>query len=1701
MPNDNAALKLIQNAASYMDDARNSIPGLVKFLGTKNTTAALKELADSDVFTEMLGEFSANFFNAAVNSVQAHSVDPSDRERAIKLVNDKMGGIVENVLEELGDIGETGKYGVQDLAWGIASYNILGSILKSAASSGKADLASLADYFGGYGSDMPSVTGTDSTVAVSPELINSRTRFTFRRVFKLFSDLESMRTKGNRFLRTIAIACTSESAPLFREAIMAVDPGFFGKTSKGIPKVYRMQVEDIIKVINKAVSILCRNIDTALDARDEIWNAINDVDPDNMAEIGKMWLGFNESEHAENYDVVVDGETKTIYLPATMFGTSTASTMGRRDKAGYISAEGLDISRMVANEGVSDGTLTISAFGYSAEVNTETDLDEYTFPRPVPVTFRQDTKASMCVLSGLVPFTYDIDGKMRQDIGISSSVVDFDFERAKRDYSDGKSVIADIAETLPIGKTSSAELHKQRAEKAIAKMSKFRVGSGDFGGFSTEEKDTITKNLMRKAEDPAFLTEMKVGADLVGKITQAYSELKATYATVFGKSAARDMMYRFPEGYITRMLTAHDSISRDDFIDGLEREYKAGLVGSWSHGSIDKMYGTLDQALTDISGYLYDTADGIQKQARDAIAQYGKGSDAVSAYMSSSGTGMDDASIDGLVDMWDQVLDMCGDIPSRNAVTALLSRALNDDENAVKGLVVASSGYGDTDLCRKVYDETRAKLDEWVSDNISIGGAQFRSLGDDADDKSVYMKLSDAINKFFDTVDSVAFGVYGGKEGKDIIADTYNDVVGESGTSALTEKSSDSFAGMKAVMDVVREVARENPDKFDVVEPSRDTRVPEGIDTTKSEPLDVAEELKEGDIPSTEQEPVNFTTMFDGGVDDYGLGLLRSMETRMANEYDTSVLTSALHLIDDSHSVIKEAMEGTSPVGGTTKLKSGMNGIVYTLISKIGNLIVGTATMRTKGDLEELKDEIGGMLSGIADKLDKNTLKIYGFDALRNTVMNKIDSLIADADSYGTNSEGMVEHSVYGLCELVDKIGELLKDEGAKATDEELLDAVHHSMKDNGSSGSTDEGTESPLDAYTRVALAPISADPYGNHQKTDDVGAVNAVNAYKDSVIKEIEKNPSLRNAAASLAKVLGRSTDNTLNPEKLEPGTLMKNAGNKFISKKDRSSLPAFLGVIDNNIMSAVVNAIIDSERRGDKEYREVRELLVNLTEGNPITVHEKTTRAIKGIGKGEAGDHDTIGASVSQSYDENGNLSDTPKKVPISTIVAKCHVTDELGDVKEDFDQEFITDFVKAVRRNVIEQLSVRAVDGTFNKGMQAQPGIYAKYGIGNQGKFAKEHKDGVAAGERELAKIREKELEKINTKIIPLADDLDVSLSKITTLFSPLAMDMGFAIENRNVSKGDGDKSKKSDSDKKDEDTSFDDVVSARKLFGSDIRPGKIGKGDIDENLYGVRGEAVDKVMKYLLDRYGFKKVLSATSAYIGGYADEMRHRGDGDLVDAFNTLYKMMWNTPESLYNGVKGVLVRSAISRLPADIKETDAKSDLDLYAKKSSDAQYSAVWDDLTAVLGSKKEISDVLKKYYDGSLKYVEPSREKAEPGLEKLKTMSAVDEGRSAERDKIKRLVSDLNDAGIKMKHDGDYTELDGIRIHDTELYDKLADLSKKRDGETGIALLKLFNEVFDKVPEKGADEKTDVEQKDETPAETETETETEPKKDGE
>lgn len=719
------------------------------------------------------------------------------------------------------------------IAWVLAGQSAIANAFETAASGEMGASEALAQATGTRYDNLPEpstgYTGKspayEATVEVEPSQINGLTRFTFRHFYRVFGCVDKLsgsETNDNQ-LDYLVMALDQGRPPILSSAIEAISPEFFQpllneqKRPTGRIQANKMDDTKVRAILNHAIANVCSDIPTAIEAREQLIDALSILDEGLFKKIALVVAGMNGKESASNATIETPMGPMELIMPIGESGTVGASAIGRGEQEkGYVRSKGVEYSKKIFNNGVTRGkngaAVNLDIFGTdeTISINDTQALDDYTYQRIIPMACN-DARVGWFICKGLAAFTYEVgEGQLEQDASLNDpNAPKFDARLPKTEIAEGGERAQAMADA-----NSNARFTKA-AESVTKSYPMFKPSVPQLAAFKEGIREALGSN------DPNVATRFKrnlgVASTVLGQLLGTYKRFRRDVAEAFmpgsrsgdtthvittGKMSR--VIRTIPQGAIIDMLTGAGGETSEMLIrEKSLQDAKTDLVSTWAttggYDVVRRGIKEADDKLYDVTALLYGK-NGATEIARSIASAYLNAATAPNSGISQedfiNGVGIEKYrdQIRLLLTRYSKTLDLVGDDTFPDALLDVLEAAASGDNVACAKLVRGSTGWYDDKYCNEVYATARNQFNDWCMQ------MQFDKLGDDAP----YKKALDALDSFYDGVADALYSRYDNILGSDAVKTVYSAIMhGAEKATAVKEPDDDSSAKNEDKKDTV----------------------------------------------------------------------------------------------------------------------------------------------------------------------------------------------------------------------------------------------------------------------------------------------------------------------------------------------------------------------------------------------------------------------------------------------------------------------------------------------------------------------------------------------------------------------------------------------------------------------------------------------------------------------------------------------------------------------------------------------------------------------------------------------------------------------------------------------------------------------------------------------------------------------------------
>ena len=717
------------------------------------------------------------------------------------------------------------------IAWVLAGQSAIANAFETAANGEMGASEALAQETGTHYTNLPTpstgYTGDspayEATVEVEPSQINGLTRFTFRHFYRVFGCVDKLSgsdSKDNQ-LSYLVMALNQERPAILSNAIESISPVFFqpelnaqGKPT-GRTQADRMGDTKVRAILNHAIANVCSDIPTAIEAREQLIDALSILDERMFKTIALIVAGMNGKESAGNATVETPMGTLELVSPIGESGTVGASAIGRGEQEkGYVRSKGVEYSKKILNNGVTRGkngaAVNLDIFGTdeTISINDTQTLDDYTYQRIIPMACN-DARVGWFICKGLAAFTFEVgEGQLEQDASLNDpNAPKFDARLPKTEIAEGDAREQAIS-------TADSNSRFAKAAGSVTKAYPMFKPSVDQ---LTALKDGIKEAL--SSDDPnvaaRFKRNLGVASTVLGQLLGTYKQFRHDVAEAFmpgsrsgdsthvittGKMSR--VIRTIPQGAIIDMLTGASGESNEMLIrEKSLQDAKTDLVSTWAttggYDVVRRGIKEADDKLYDVTALLYgkNGATGIARKIESAYLNAATAPNSgISQEDFIKGVGIEKYrdQIRLLLTRYSKTLDIVGDDTFPDALLDVLEAAAAGDNAACAKLVRGSTGWYDDKYCNEVYATARNQFNDWCME------MQFDKLGDDAP----YKKALDALDSFYDGVADALYSRYDNILGSDAVKTVYSAIMHGAEKASPANDTADSTSVASVLSDM-----------------------------------------------------------------------------------------------------------------------------------------------------------------------------------------------------------------------------------------------------------------------------------------------------------------------------------------------------------------------------------------------------------------------------------------------------------------------------------------------------------------------------------------------------------------------------------------------------------------------------------------------------------------------------------------------------------------------------------------------------------------------------------------------------------------------------------------------------------------------------------------------------------------------------------
>lgn len=717
------------------------------------------------------------------------------------------------------------------IAWVLAGQSAIANAFETAANGEMGASEALAQETGTHYTNLPTpstgYTGDspayEATVEVEPSQINGLTRFTFRHFYRVFGCVDKLSgsdSKDNQ-LSYLVMALNQERPAILSNAIESISPDFFqpelnaqGKPTGRI-QADRMGDTKARAILNHAIANVCSDIPTAVEAREQLIDALSILDERMFKTIALIVAGMNGKESAGNATVETPMGTLELVSPIGESGTVGASAIGRGEQEkGYVRSKGVEYSKKILNNGVTRGkngaAVNLDIFGTdeTISINDTQTLDDYTYQRIIPMACN-DARVGWFICKGLAAFTFEVgEGQLEQDASLNDpNAPKFDARLPKTEIAEGDAREQAIS-------TADSNSRFAKAAGSVTKAYPMFKPSVDQ---LTALKDGIKEALSSGDPNVAarFKRNLGVASTVLGQLLGTYKQFRHDVAEAFmpgsrsgdsthvittGKMSR--VIRTIPQGAIIDMLTGASGESNEMLIrEKSLQDAKTDLVSTWAttggYDVVRRGIKEADDKLYDVTALLYgkNGATGIARKIESAYLNAATAANSgISQEDFIKGVGIEKYrdQIRLLLTRYSKTLDIVGDDTFPDALLDVLEAAAAGDNAACAKLVRGSTGWYDDKYCNEVYATARNQFNDWCME------MQFDKLGDDAP----YKKALDALDSFYDGVADALYSRYDNILGSDAVKTVYSAIMHGAEKASPANDTADSTSVASVLSDM-----------------------------------------------------------------------------------------------------------------------------------------------------------------------------------------------------------------------------------------------------------------------------------------------------------------------------------------------------------------------------------------------------------------------------------------------------------------------------------------------------------------------------------------------------------------------------------------------------------------------------------------------------------------------------------------------------------------------------------------------------------------------------------------------------------------------------------------------------------------------------------------------------------------------------------
>jgi len=393
-------------------------------------------------------------------------------------------------------------------------------------------------------------------------------------------------------------------------------------------------------------------------------------------------------------------------------------------------------------------------------------------------------------------------------------------------------------------------------------------------------------------------------------------------------------------------------------------------------------------------------------------------------------------------------------------------------------------------------------------------------------------------------------------------------------------------------------------------------------------------------------------------------GLVSAM---LDGKVSVSDVESVQKTIDAATSVLNDLHKYSVSAGDTKSRLYAYTENDFTAISQL-IYIIGSHLCIQNDDTEEDVLEVLASVKGVLERYSGNPLSVKIADAaIKKLSAAKDDEEFAVAEVEFIRDAGNILQANTG-----DRNKELVGRTGTIA-----LPSVNKNDPN-----AMDMGAG--LDAYARTMFRKRA-----NTDASKAVGRANkeekaARQAYIDIVRDDMSRHPELAKYAFALGSLLD-AFERTADDERIDEGAREERKYNSIKESMAEVSLEGNLG--DNDLQRELLSAIMDDERKGDKTYPTVKQVVEAAHAGQPINAYSLEYKSKVGSRENIVKNARDLGIM----FDDNGNRSKTGTPLSYEEIgklaVGSEHISFSFSNPGN------VADLVKAVRMAVCKKIAAR------------------------------------------------------------------------------------------------------------------------------------------------------------------------------------------------------------------------------------------------------------------------------------------------------------------------------------------------------------------------------------------------------------------------